>query len=203
MNFDHEQSEIYKTVNYVLKGSLGTKWSNFKGDSISRIVKRYLEEHLPEGYKIVGPDVFVAGNPVEFDLLIVNSGSKPLPFTCAYPTEHVRRVIEVKRIGPIVKRKEFPVKIEKIRKDFDTVARVSGIERTGIKTDKVQQPNFKGAYLAISETINPSKATSIKYGIITKETMEPYGAFILFDRAEKKLVQGEWERFVNYITSGL
>ncbi len=191
MDFEREQREIRETVNSVLHEHSGVFWGKFQGDVIPRILAHYMAKHIPGGYRTVFPNVFVRDNPIEFDLIIVNYDSRPDPFTSAFPREDVRGVIEVKRIGIIAKQSELKDKIAKIRSNFDSV------------TLRKARLDCKAAYLSISETINPARPGSIRFGDITRDVMQPHPAFILYDLGCKRLVEGEWKRFIEYITSDL
>ncbi len=207
MDYDKEQSGILQKVDSVLGKHCTSSWSSkpwnkFKGDVIPRIVARYLSDHLDrlaENYEVVGPNVYISGNPTEFDLLVVDSEVKAYPFTSSFPVESVRRIIEVKTSGVFNIDKD----VGKVRQDFDSALVQMERDKGSSRFAKITTIRCKAAYLSISERINPVKSTSIRFGDRTKDILQPYPAFFLYDNGREELLKGEWERFVLYIIDGL
>jgi len=103
-----EQSEIIEQANNIyekLRG-LGLKWNRFRGNTISNIIARYLEKHLPNDIRLVKL-AWVEGCPTEFDILVVDKDARPIDFTDAYPKEQVRLLIEIKSSGVYYKREDI------------------------------------------------------------------------------------------------
>lgn len=204
MDYEKEQSEILQTAELVLRERCilswsGKTWNKFKGDVIPRIVARYLADHLPKNYEVAGPNVYIGGNPTEFDLMVIDSGVKAYPFTSAFPIESVRRIIEIKTSGVFNIDKD----VGKVHQDFDTALSHMEWDKGSYRFANIKVPRCKAAYLSISERINPVKKTSIRFGDRTKDILQPYPAFFLYDNGRNELLEGEWEGFVRYIIDGL
>ncbi len=113
-DFDIEQAEIVKIIKSkerLTDTSRGTKfsWNKLNVDLAHRVVKEFLRKRLPKQVKVVGPNVYIDGYPVEFDLLLVTEGAIPAAFTNAYRDGEVRFVIEVKSHGYMAR--EFPEQV--------------------------------------------------------------------------------------------
>jgi len=98
LDIDEEQKEILGFSDK-LSTIPGRSWFKYKGDVIARTVIDLLSTHVPEAYRVVGPNVYVEGYPTEFDALVVERGSSPVPRTPAYAKDHVRVLIEIKKHG--------------------------------------------------------------------------------------------------------
>lgn len=201
MNLDDEQLEIIRHINSLLDEHSGYGWGHFQGDVIPRVLAYYINMHLPNSRKIVGPNVYIEGVPTEFDLMVVDAESNPLPFTSAYPAEHIRCVIEVKRRGIFGRIDTFKKKVERMKDNFDKALFIWGWDKDGLHRTKERRVNCKAAYITISETVNPKREGSHNYGNITRELLTPYPAFILQDSRSNELQYGEWQRFIEWITS--
>lgn len=204
MDYEKEQSEILQTIEIVLRERCSSSWSSktwnkFKGDVIPRIVSRYLKDHLPTNYEVAGPNVYIGDNPTEFDLLVIDAGTRPYPFTSAFPLESVRRIIEVKTSGVF----DIDKDVSKLRQDLESALSRMEWDKGSSRFETIIVPRCKAAYLSISERINPKKTTSIRFGDRTKEILQPFPAFFLYDMGQKELLEGEWEKFVLYIVEGL
>ena len=202
MNFNEEQQEIIKLVDSLLDNEhSGYGWGHFQGDVIPRILAYYVNMHLPNNRKIVGPNVYINDVPTQFDLMIVDSDSNPIPFTSAYLGEHIRCVIEVKRRGSFGNMDTFRKAVERIKTNFDKALFELRFDRDKPGFVKEGRANCKAAHIIISETVNPKREGSHKYGNITKELLAPYPVFILHDSRSKAIQYGEWQGFIEYITS--
>ncbi len=147
MNYDTEQQTIINHIESLCAEHNGYGWGHFQGDVIPRILAHYISLHLPNNRKIVGPNVYIEGLPTEYDLLVVDVESNPIPFTSAYPREHIRCVIEVKRIGVIGTLITFPEGVGKIKSNFDKA----------LGHIKERNSNCKAAYITVSETVKPNR----------------------------------------------
>ena len=203
MDYEIEQSEIIESVDTFAKKYCATlwagkRWNKFKGDFVPRIVASYLNGHLSKNYKIVGPNVYIEGNPTEFDLMIVDSQAIQVPLTSAFPRENIIRIIEIKTSGVFNIEKD----VGKVRNDFESVLICLKTSKT-YRDKIIALPKFKAAYLSISERINPIHENSIKFGDQTRKILKPYPAFFLYDSARKEIQKGEWRKFVKYIVDGI
>jgi hypothetical protein len=190
MSFTEEQQEIIKIIDSLLDSEhSGYGWGHFQGDVVPRVLVYYANRHLPNKWKIVGPNVYIEDVPTEFDLMVVDSDANPITFTSAYLGERIRCVIEVKRRGVFGNIDTFKKKVKQIRDNFD-------------KALYMLRGNCKAAYITVSETVNPKREGSHNYGSITRDLLAPYPAFILQDSRSTTIQQGEWQRFIEYITSG-
>ncbi|MGA7677697.1 MAG: hypothetical protein WCA51_04900 [Dehalococcoidia bacterium] len=203
MDIDEEQVEILETVETVLANCSGSRWGKFQGDVIPRIIASYISKHLPLSYKVVGPNVYIEDNPIEFDLMIVDSETGAIPHTSAYPDTSIRAVIEVKRIGVIASLNKLEPALKKIRDNFESATHKRIREANSLRFVVIARPNCRAAYLSIGETINPLREKSIRYGDITRKVLAPYPAFILSDLRGNIPQPGEWKRFIQYLTESL
>lgn len=204
MNFHEEQEEIIRHVDSLLDSEhSGYGWGHFQGDVIPRILAYYVNMRLPNDRKIVGPNVYIEDVPTEFDLMVVDSDSSPITFTSAYPGEKIRCVIEVKRKGVFGDIDTFKKKIEGIKDNFDKALFTLRFDRDKLGFVKEARINCKAAYITVSETVNPKREGSHNYGNITRDLLAPYPAFILQDSRSKEIQYGEWQRFIECITSDL
>ena len=190
IDFEQEQREIIDKIGSLLKLSegKGPAWGRFKGDVVCRVVAKYIQPHLPNGSKIVGPSVYIAGFkfPWEFDLAIVNIEAEPEPFTNAYKGEQIRNILEIKMHGVYGKKEKIEEIVSKrITEPFREVA--------------AGYPQIRPAYLAIQETINPIKPDATRYADLTRKALGNYPAFILKDTRGKVFQPREWQRFIEYI----
>lgn len=201
MNLDDEQREIVERVDSLLANTQGYGWGHFQGDVVPRVLAHYINMHLPNNRKVVGPNVYIEGVPTEFDLMVVDAESNPLPLTSAYPGEHIRCVIEVKRRGTFGKIDEFKKKVERTKANFDKALFMWDWDKDRLHRIKERRVNCKAAYITMSETVNPKREGSNNYGKITRELLTPYPAFILQDSRSNELQHGEWQRFIEWITS--
>lgn len=187
-NFDIEQADIVKTVkdNERRSENSGEKkfrWNKYNGDLACRVINEFLRKHMPTDLKIVDPNAFIDGYPTELDLLMVTGSTIPRAFTNAYRNEEVRFVIEVKSHGYM--QREFPTillsEFEALRSRF---------------------PNVNCTYVTVRETWNPKRETSISYVRELKKTLEPrYRVFCLAESRTHELIAGQWQEFVNHLTS--
>jgi hypothetical protein len=202
VNLDNEQLEVIEVINTMLDDEhSGYGWGNFQGDVVPRILIHYIKRHLPGSRKIVGPNVFIEDVPTEFDLMIVDAESNPITFTLAYPSEHVRCVIEVKRRGIIGDIDKFKRQVKKTKNNFDNALYMWRWDKEGLHRIKERRVDCRAAYIAISERVSPKRESSHNYGKITREILDPYPAFILQDSGSKEIQVGEWQRFIEFITS--
>lgn len=198
MNFDEEQQEIINRIDTILdKDHSGYGWGHFQGDVVPRILANYLKMHLPKNRNIVGPNVYIKDVPIEFDLMVVDFNANPILFTSSYPGENIRCIIEVKRKGIIGNIMDFEKNAQRIKDNFDKAL------FTENKLSLLKEPrvNCKAAYITVSETVNPKKEESNKYWDITKRALKDYRAFVLWDSRRNEIQNGEWQRFIEYVTS--
>ncbi len=192
MNFDEEQAQILNEVDSLLAHceGKGPSWGRYKGDVVCRVVAEHIQRHLPRDYKVGGPSIYIEGFPWEFDLMIVSTEAKTIQYTNAYQANQVYYVIEIKKHGIYGKREELEQIVKtRIKNVFDVVFK--------------DHSQIKPVYLAIQETINPTKPGAIRYADITRKSLDPYPVYVLQDTRGKLLQKGEWQRFIEYITSGL
>ncbi len=74
-DFDIEQAEIVKIMKSKERATetYGGKkfgWNKFNGDLVCRVVKEFLRKRLPKQVRIVGPNAYVDGYPVNSILLV-------------------------------------------------------------------------------------------------------------------------------------
>ena len=194
MNFDDEQAQLIGTVEDLLKECSGTVWGKYKGDVTCRVVLEYIRRHLPKAYTVVGPNVYIQDNPVEFDLLVVDAQARPLDFTTAYRPDQVQRVMEIKKFGIIAEWGEkYDAKLRRLHE--------------AIRSSLRDSQWVKAFYLSLTETINPVRKTSHRYGAKTKEILEqeplPVRVYILHDLGQHENIKGEWGRFIADLIQGL
>jgi len=179
---DAEQRKILNLVDAHCK-NLDVKWNKFKGDVVCRIVKKFVESHLPSGLKVRGPNVYLDGFPYEFDLLVADANAKPKEFTSSFDPHSVSCVIEVKKGGVY-----SPNQPKLISGIFNEVtSRYRGI---------------RCAYLTVEEVYTTRKPSSKNFFKICKDELahHGHGFFALRDlRGERQLIQSEWEKFLNFI----
>ena len=193
-DFDAKQDEIIRTIDEIVDTSAskvffsrtGRKfsWNKFNGDVACRVVKSFLERHIAGSLKIVGPNVFIRGYPMEFDLMVVSSQSRPFPFTNSYPGDDVRAVVEVKKKGTGFGKDD----LTRLRYRLDSVVR------------SIPRLRRRILYLTISETSKPRRLGSINYLSKTRKALEPdYGVFCLKDSRTHEILLGQWEGFVKAV----
>jgi hypothetical protein len=187
-DFDIEQTDIVKIIESkerrtetAGRGEFG--WNKFNGDIACRVVKQFMKKHLPDLVKVVGPNAYIDGYPVECDLLLVTEGAIPEAFTNAYRDEDVRGVIKVKSHGDMTR--EFP---EQLLSQFTAL--------------QMQFPNVNCTYLTIRETSGPKRDASISYVRELKEALEPrYRVFCLSESRTHGIILGQWREFVNHLSA--
>lgn len=190
MDFDEEQAIIIEEVQSLLVPCSGKSWGRYKGDVACRVIAEYTQKHLPSNYKVAGPSVYIEGLPWEFDLMVVTAEATQKPYTNAYQANQVHCVLEIKKHGIYAKRDELePTIRRRIKSVFDAIVE--------------HHPNIKPMYLAIEETVRPISDTAIHYADITRKALHPYPVYVLQDTRGKRLQEGEWQRFVEHLISGL
>ena len=77
------------------------------------------------------------------------------------------------------------------------------IESGKIDWRERRRANCKAAYITLSETVSTKKEGSMRYGDVTRTNLAPYPVFILKDSRSKTgdIQVGEWERFVEFVSS--
>jgi hypothetical protein len=157
------------------------QWNKFSGDVTCRIIKSFMEKHLPKHTKITDPNAFIMGLPYEFDLLIVEENAKPEELTHCFESRTVKALIEIKKRGV------FSLKdADKIKKVFDEA--------------NSKFPQIKCVYLAVEEVRTTKKRNAIKFYDECKKKL-PRCFFALRDsRGNKELIKGEWEAFLKYVS---
>ncbi len=75
--------EIYLFMEELQFSHKTNEWKKFIGDSFAFMVKKYIGEELTKEYKIVGPNVYISGIPVEYDLKIVEAEAEKVKDTDA------------------------------------------------------------------------------------------------------------------------
>ena len=190
MGSEREQIEILRAVEESV-GSSERTWNKYNGDVCCRIVKEYLKKYVPEDYKVVGPNVYAEGFPTEFDLFIVDKEATPKKYTHAYSVKSIRYIIEIKKRGIYGGRKDLQTVIKRIHDNFTSVVN--------------KNPKIKCAYLAIQEVWKPKRRGSIDYLEETKKGLHPFDVFALKESRTNKIIEGEWERFIDSLqfSSGL
>lgn len=185
---DTEQSEIVEIItkkcDNLESGKLHEDkqaWNKFKGDVTCRVVKSYMEKHMPENTRISNPNAFIEDLPNEFDLLVVEHDAKPREFSNCFESGNVKSVIEIKKGGV------FSLK------DADTI-------RDMFNHVTSRLPHIKCAYLTIEEAKTTRRSNSINFYNECKERLAKHGFFALKDlRGNKSLIQGEWAAFLDYV----
>jgi hypothetical protein len=183
LKLDDEQRQILALVDTYCK-NLNVKWNKFKGDVVCRIVKRSIEDHLPTGLKVAGPNAYLNGYPYELDLIIADKDARPKELTYSFEPAHVHSVIEVKKGGVY-----SPNQPKAISMIFNEVTR--------------KHKHIKCAYLTIEEVCNPVKSTSKNFYMICKNELDRHGHgfFALRDlrSKEKQMIPGEWYEFLAFL----
>jgi len=175
---DNEQKEIVGSVKN-LKAPEGEthrkgKWNKFFGDATNRMIIDYLENHLPDGFTAIGPGAYIEEVARELDLIIVRQGATPIRFTNAYHRDSVYIVVEVKRRGVFYKKREAEERMREHRDEL--IHSLSGLPLL---------------YITVHESEKLIEATRQVYG---------ENAFFLSTGYEyKKVLLGEWRRFVNAV----
>jgi len=97
---DCEQKEIVCLIERPSKTEKGRRfvWNKFNGNLTCNVMKKYSRRRLKTDLEVVGP-AFINGYLTEFDLMVVDAGSKPEEFTNAYKSESIHLVMEVKSHG--------------------------------------------------------------------------------------------------------
>ena len=177
IDFQKEQTELVEQVHKMqkpLKGQ-GRKWSGFRGNTTVRIVDHNLRKHMPNGLELV-LGAWVEGCPCEFDILIVDKGSKTggkiSPFAKTYKPDNVKLVIEVKAAGVFYPKKTLE---DDLKRYMNRI--------------KEYHSNISILYLTIWENRPYSEMT---YKALGKET-----AFIL--ESSGGIRDSEWERFIKRV----
>ena len=115
-NLDEEQIEMVNLVNS-LKHELprllnrNRAWNKYVGCQTNNTLIKYLNTHIADGFRAVGPSVFIENAPTEFDSLIVKGEDKSLTNIRAYPRPSVEIAIEVKDRGLFDKKIEAEMKL--------------------------------------------------------------------------------------------
>lgn len=182
MDLDEEQKKIIELVENALGGRI---WGKYTGDVCCRIIKKHIENHVPKGLRVVGPNAYLEGNPVEFDLLIVDANAPPTEYTNMYPMSCVHCVIEIKKSGLFGGRQELEKKTRTMREKFLLI------------TEK--KPEVRCAYLTINEVTHPKRKGSIDYFEETKKGLSSFEAFMLREHRTGQITEGEWKRFIDYL----
>ena len=183
MSLDDEQRELLDIVDAYCR-KLAKGWNKFKGDVVCRIVKEFIERHLPSDLQVVGPNVYLDEIPNELDLLIANTAAKPRKFTSSFEPESVRYALEVKKGG--VYSPDQPKRISSI---FNSVTS--------------NYPHVKCVYLTVEEVYTTRKPSSKNFFKICKDELNRHGHgfFALRDlRGKRQPIPGEWKRFLNFIS---
>ena len=179
---EEKQVEMLKVIEKSV-GPSGRAWNKYNGDVCCRIIKEYAKKYVPEGCKIVGPNVYAQGIPTEFDLFIVDKEATPERCTNAYPVESIRYIIEVKKRGIYGGRKDLQNVIKRIHNNFISVAK--------------RNPKIKCAYLTVQEVWKPERKGSIDYLEETKKGLQPFKVFALKESRTNKPIEGMWKHFIN------
>lgn len=186
MSFEAEQMEILKVVEKnVVAG--GYPWNKYNGDVCCRIIKKYLEEYMPEGYKVVGPNAYINGFSTEFDLLIVDKDITPMMFTNAYPIKSIHYILEIKKRGVYGGRRDLQRVVKQLHSNFALVTS--------------RNPQIKCVYVTIQEVGEPKRKDSINYLKETKKALYPFEVFAMKESRSNEMIRGEWKRLVDYIVS--
>lgn len=171
---DPDQERLLQKVSEVRESyrGKGYDWSKLRGDIFARLVCDYLARGLRPGLSLAA-NGYVEDSGIEFDLMVVDEGSKPQPFTNVYPKRNVRVLIEVKGSGYFFKKVETEEMLKMQR------------ERVRSETGK---PIL---YLLLRESENNSQ--SVFRGLRREN------AFIL--RIGKREIPGEWDRFLERVNT--
>ena len=168
-------------------------WKKFIGDYFVRVIIEFLSKEIPEGYQITEPNSYITGYPIEYDLLIVKTGSKPERFTHSFDPKDVHLGLELKMNGIYGSRKELVKNNHKVKNTFDIV--------------KKKHPHINFVYLTFSEATNPKRTGSIDYLKINKNVIgKDYGVFCLSDSRRQTItaeLENDWDKFVEEINRSL
>jgi len=72
-------------------------------------------------YDIVGPSVYLSGQPTEFDAMIIRNGSAPLSNSAEYENDDVKLILEIKKHGFYYKKIEGKYEIRNYFQSFRTL----------------------------------------------------------------------------------
>jgi len=97
--------------------------------------------------------------------------------------------IEIKAHGIFSGRKDLERTIRSIKENFDAVKSI--------------YPHIDFIYLTYEEVAFPKRKNSIRYLDETIRILKPYKVFCLRDSRTGKLIDGEWERLVHYLSNPL
>ena len=61
----YDSDKIFKAVERFKRKYHEPKWKKFIGDCVAQVFKNFIEKSLPPEYKVVGPNVYIMGLPVE------------------------------------------------------------------------------------------------------------------------------------------
>jgi hypothetical protein len=184
-DFEIEQKDIVDIV----KGkerrtqnvAVESRWNRFDGDITCRVVKQFLKKHLPDDLKVVGPNAYIDGYPVEFDLLLVTHSAIPAAFTNAYRDNEVHFVIEVKNRGDMDR-----TFLNELFHEFE-------ILRNSYK-------HVKCTCLMIDQALNNQRTSSMSHVEESKKAVEPeYRVFCLAQSGTHEIISGQWRDFVNHV----
>jgi hypothetical protein len=188
-NFSHE---VFEKIESFRKEYSSKEYGKFIGDTVARIFKHYLQKEAdeisPTNYKVVGPNVYIAGLPAEYDLFIINSGSKAIRLTNSYHANDVKFVIESKTGGPRFKKGEVEKGVGLIKKAFDNAFRVN---------NKIQC-----VYLTFEEVTNPVNNTYDYFKVIS-DFLKPHHSICLKEsRTQTKMLE-QWRLLFDLIATNL
>ena len=181
-NLFAEQQELVSHIDAALSRLGGYSNSKLRGDICCRVVMDYLSKHVPKAYRIVGPNVWVAGFPTEFDLAVVTSDARPKRSSAIYSAEGVRLLIEVKQSGVFARRDELRSKLMRICADFQAVSSV--------------HEHISWLYLTVREVTRPKKPRSIDFLARTRDVLGNDRVACLRDSRTRDLLPREWDRAV-------
>ena len=172
--------EIFRRIRFP-----GRNATKFNGDVCCRILKHYIEREIGRAFKIVSPNAYIKGHPVEFDLLIVRSKAQPGKYTNAYEPDDVRCVIEVKSKGLVGKKQELGDQIKRIKTAFRAAQKIC--------------PKGTFVYFTFREAV-PKRRGSIQYWKKTVKGLDPFRAFCMSNsRYKNPPLEGQWEAFVKHL----
>jgi hypothetical protein len=182
-DLNDEQNAMVNTINQQ-KQALQRRehrnraWNKYVGYNTNSLLIKHLNSHLVEGFKAVGPSVFIQNTPTEFDTLVIETNQVNLAESQMLPRNSVRLAIEVKDRGLFDKKSEVP-----------NILR----QKLAIINEDLQRiPYF---YITFHESPRLIESTREVFG---KER-----AFFLStgSNANLTIISGEWERFVNSINA--
>ncbi len=187
-NFSHE---VFEKIESFRKEYSSKEYGKFIGDTVARIFKHYLQKEAdeisPTNYKVVGPNVYIAGLPVEYDLFIVNSPATTIGLTNSYNPKDIKFVIESKTYGTYFKRGEVEKVVGTIKDAFDNAC--------------AKNPSLLCVYLTFEEVTNPIKPISIDYFKETCDFLNPHYSFCLKDSNKHKPMLEQWDALVDLLTT--